>query len=431
MAVDKAASIPTTIALERKIAELEKKVAEGGDKNKDDRLVAEAMAILESVKVPTQSEMQYRLQRAVEVGELDPIQAQQILADPNMWDKVQAPPETKAAQYKVMERLGQIAEAGGLDAQARARLERIAAEEGMQERGAREAIMQQAAQQGRAGGGLDLAQRLIAQQGSAGRRSMRDTEVAAEAERRALEALMAQGQMAGQIRGQEVGEQERQAAARQAIQQFNVANMLGQQEANIGRRMVAQADKIQEARDVRDMNLQTAQTEQMRKADLPAQQFGMQMQKATPQADIKVKQASDWKATSIADANRASQEAQQAAANKTTKRNTMLSTAGSVIGALAMFSDEKMKEDARPVDKMDVDDFLSNLTGYKYKYKGDDAEKMGVMAQDLEQTPSGAEMVLDTPAGKMVDTAELLNGLLATNINLNERLKELEKKYAK
>lgn len=391
--------------------------------------VQQALDFLDSVKVPTTSEMQFRLQRAVEVGELTPIEAQEILATPDMWEQLTISPEVKQAQYRVLNRLGEIAKQGGLDAQARARLERIASDEAMKERGSREAIIQQAAQQGRAGGGLDLAQRLMAQQGSAQSRALRGTEVAAEAERRALEALMAQGQQAGQMRGQEFGEQERVAAAKQAINQFNVANQLAQQEANIGRQMEAQKDKLAEKRRVADFNISQADDEAVRRSEIAQQRYQMEMQKALPKADIRQQQASQWRADSIAEQQRQHEEKEAARQRKSEKRKQTLSTLATI--GVAMFSDKNMKHQERPVDAFDVDNFLSGLTGYKFKYKGDDQEKMGVMAQDLEKSPEGQEMVVDTPIGKMVDPGELLNGLLATNVNLNDRVKELEKKYGK
>lgn len=420
MAID--TGVTTYEKMQARLAELEKKLSEGGDMSKEDKLVQEALRLIQNVPVPSRSEMELKLGRAVELGQLDPIQAQQILADETMWKDFAAPPELKAQQYKVLDKLGQIADAGGLDMQAKARLEKIAMEEGQAERGAREAIMQKAAAQGRAGGGLDLAQRLISQQGAATRASSRGTEVAAEAEKRALEALMQQGQMAGQMRSQETDEQARLAQARQAIQQFNVANMLSQQESNIGRQMEAQKAALAEKQRVQELNLAAQQAEAARRAEIPTEQYGMQMQKAGTQADIKVGQASNWQAAQEAQAQR---DAEAAQAKKDRKSQLV---GGLIAAGGAILSDENAKEGAVPVNNADVDDFLAKITGYKYRYKGDDEQVGGVMAQDVARSEMGQGMVHDSPEGKVIDTNKMVGAMAASVANLNERLKMLEDK---
>jgi hypothetical protein len=74
------------------------------------------------------------------------------------------------------------------------------------------------------------------------------------------------------------------------------------------------------------------------------------------------------------------------------------SAAGGGLGALfSLFSDRRLKKDIKKIGKMD----RSGLPIYSFKYKGDDAPRIGVMAQDVEKKipqavthhPSGYKMV--------------------------------------
>ena len=50
------------------------------------------------------------------------------------------------------------------------------------------------------------------------------------------------------------------------------------------------------------------------------------------------------------------------------------------------------------------------------------------MAQDLERSEAGRDLVEDTPRGKMVDYGRALPLLLASAARLNDRLDKLESK---
>lgn len=93
-------------------------------------------------------------------------------------------------------------------------------------------------------------------------------------------------------------------------------------------------------------------------------------------------------------------------------------------------SDINLKEDIKDGDAK-LDDFLNKLTAYEYEYK--DPEKHGAgkrispMAQDLEKSELGKQMVIDTPEGKLVDYGKGLGTIVAALAHLNEKLEELKK----
>jgi hypothetical protein len=67
------------------------------------------------------------------------------------------------------------------------------------------------------------------------------------------------------------------------------------------------------------------------------------------------------------------------------------------LGALSIFSDERMKEDVEKVGELNND-----LPVYKYRYKGEPTTQIGLMAQDVEEKNPAA--VSTHPSGmKMVD----------------------------
>lgn len=100
----------------------------------------------------------------------------------------------------------------------------------------------------------------------------------------------------------------------------------------------------------------------------------------------------------------------------------------STIG-LTVLSDERKKEAIKDADS-EIERFLSALEAKKYNYKDGDKEgrgkKVGVMAQDLEETAVGNSFVKDTPEGKKVDYGQGLGAMMASLASLNKRLQSLE-----
>ena len=127
-------------------------------------------------------------------------------------------PRLKRYQMSAIEDLRNLYSQGGLDANARARLDEIRRREDTQARGAREAITQNARARGVGGG--SLVDQLINAQSSADRRSAADTQVSADAENRAMRALLDSANLSGDVRGQDF----QKMSALDAIKRFNAQN---------------------------------------------------------------------------------------------------------------------------------------------------------------------------------------------------------------
>lgn len=74
---------------------------------------------------------------------------------------------------------------------------------------------------------------------------------------------------------------------------------------------------------------------------------------------------------------------------------------------------------------------LDELQPYAYRYtpeSGQDPTKQryGIMAQDLERSPMGSSLVIDTPKGKAIDVPQATGANLAAAADLHQRVKALE-----
>ena len=107
---------------------------------------------------------------------------------------------------------------------------------------------------------------------------------------------------------------------------------------------------------------------------------------------------------------------------------TLLQAGGQTVAAAA--SDERLKRDIVDADEQ-VDEVLANLSPKAYSYKDEKygvGPRVGIMAQDLERSTLGREIVIDTSEGKMLDVNKALSLALAAVARLDARVRDLEDK---
>lgn len=102
---------------------------------------------------------------------------------------------------------------------------------------------------------------------------------------------------------------------------------------------------------------------------------------------------------------------------------------GAASAGAALVSDRNLKTDIAD-GKKDTEGFLEAVRAHRFRYKGDDTEHLGVMAQEIEKAPGGKGMVRETPIGKAIDVPQAVGRLLAASSTLHERIKKLEAKRA-
>lgn len=374
-----------------------------------DKYASQATELFKGLDVPDIESQKLFLQQYVEAGQLSPEQAEAALIEMNAYDDMELDSTGKQAQLAALNQLSEIGNEGGLNASDRAKLQGIQTQEQTQARGAREAILQNAAARGASGSGLEMLAQLQNAQDAATRASTRDLDVAAMAQDRALQALQSAGQLGGNINQQQFGQQKDIANSKNEIAKFNAANTQQVGLSNVAGNNAAQAKNLENRQNISNANVDTANKQQQYNKGLIQQQFQNQMAKASGQAGAIGNQAN------------------QANMNRQADQQLFGTLVGA--GATAAASDENVKENVEPFD---AGSFLDSLTGYKYDYKNPSRDgqgkQVGIMAQDLEKEVP--QMVDDTDQGKMVDYSPSKAGgpIFAGLSDLHERLKRLEGK---
>jgi hypothetical protein len=152
------------------------------------------------------------------------LQAEGREQDPTELKGISSDPRLREAQMNALQSLIDIGEGGGMTAQERADLDRMRGEVDRRNQAQLGAIKQNMAMRGMGGSGLELMLQQQAAQDAASRDNDATLAIDAMGKQRALDALLSAGQMGGDIRGQEFGEQAQVGSAQDIINQFNTGN---------------------------------------------------------------------------------------------------------------------------------------------------------------------------------------------------------------
>lgn len=323
------------------------------------------------------------------------------------------------ARLRALNKLEGVADSGET-AQGEADRARMIGDSGMRDKAARDAIL--AREQEMSGGnntGRRLADQLLNSQAGSDRRAMGDLGVQANLEGSRLSALQGIGSMGSGL----TADQQRQQEARDRIAQFNNQNQSSRDFANnatANQTLLGRDDRARE-------NLNLRNQQQQMNNDLSQQRFqnqaGVAQGKAGQQASFgqNMQQNSQFNAGLTSQNNQFGQQMQA--------QYAQMGMQGLGAAASAMESDKRAKTGIEKAE-LDIEDFLNSLTGYRYKYKDPFSEfatpgtKVGIMAQDIENTLPGQSIVKETDNGKVIDTKEAVNPILASLGNINERLKK-------
>lgn len=179
----------------------------------------------------------------------------------------------------------------------------------------------------------------------------------------------------------------------------------------------------------------------MRQAMEAGQQMQMGMARESAAAKLQEQRAADQSIAQQAQARRSTglQADQANISNSMQSQQQQAQTLGSIGTAMGL-SDENMKKDKKPSEDSSkiISEFMDALKSYTYEYKKNskqpegkptpEGEVNGIMAQDLEKSELGKQMVTDTENGKVVDFAQGMAPLFAAIAELNKRTKKLEGK---
>ena len=322
------------------------------------------------------------------------------------------------ARMRALSQLEGVADTGET---ARAAADRAAfeSETGMRDRAGREAILSR--EQEMAGGnntGRRLADQLLVSQGGADRRAMGDLNTQAQLEGSRMNALQGIGQMGAGL----TGDTQRSQQARDMINQFNLQR---QDQRDFSNNSIANQTLLgRDQRGMQNLDLRNAQ-----------QQANNQQRQQTFQNHANVTAGSTGQNANFGNSMQQGGQfaaSQQQQNNQFQQQQNMAQNQqhmGMAAGAAAAMgiSDKNAKKNIKQ-DDFDTQDFLDKITGFKYEYKDPfkhgSGERLGVMAQDLQGSKAGNQIVKPTEDGLAIDSTAAVSPILASLGQINERLKE-------
>lgn len=239
-------------------------------------------AALEAVKnVPLPVLKEYYPELYKQVVSLNPEMETAVNLGPSAMAGISTDPAMRQAQLNALSKLQEVGNAGGRDAQFLADQSRLENDINTNLKGQQDAIMQNLATRGMAGGGSELVARQMAAQGASNQQAQMAMEAKAQAQQRALQALMQSGQLGGQMQAQDFAQQSAKAQAQDAIAKFNAANQQQVISNNVGAKNNAQQWNATQAQNIANQNVGLGNEAKQYNLNLDQRRFDNEMSKAT------------------------------------------------------------------------------------------------------------------------------------------------------
>lgn len=201
------------------------------------------------------------LEKYKQAGILTPQMEDYIKTGPSEVSQIGEDSQLRNAQLAALQQMSQRS-SQGLTASDRAALNQERANTQTDIEAKRQQILQQAQQRGQAGGGQELAAQLMASQSGANNESAASDRLAAMAQQNAMSAAASMGQLGSQVRQQDFGVNEAKAQAADQMNRFNVQNQLSQQQRNVAAGNAGQQFNLQNAQNVSNANVNQSNQEQ-------------------------------------------------------------------------------------------------------------------------------------------------------------------------
>ena len=212
------------------------------------------------------------------VAQMNPELETAVNLGPSATAGIATDPALRQAQMNALSKLESIG-LGGQSAEDQARMANITNDINTNLQGQQGAIMQNLAQRGMSGGGSELAQRSMAAQGAANRQASMAMDAKAQAERRALDAIMQSGQLGGQMQSQDFQQQQAKAQAADAISRFNAQNQQNVIGSNVGAKNQAQMYNAGQQNQTAAQNTESRNQAQQRNLNLEQQKYENELRK--------------------------------------------------------------------------------------------------------------------------------------------------------
>ena len=253
-------------------------------------LAQQSVNDLNAIGVPPEQAMQITLQKMQSAGMLTPELEQAITQGNTELKNISTDPRLQDAQMQALDELRQRG-AGGYTVADRAALQQGLDQVNAQERGNRQAIMQDMAARGMSGSGAQLASELSNQQNAAQNANQVGLGVAGQGYNNAMQALAQSGQLAGQMQNTSFGQQAQVASAQDVINRMNTQAQQQAQAANVQAQNAAQQWNLANQQNISNANTGLANEQEMYNKNLAQQNFQNQLGLAQAKAGARAGQA--------------------------------------------------------------------------------------------------------------------------------------------
>lgn len=248
----------------------------GKDDNSSDyyqKMLEEA----QKIPLPELKQMNPELYKAV--VQLNPELEQNVVLGPSATEGIALDPRNKQAQMQALSKLMDITSNNGEDVQFKADSSRLQNDVNANLQGNTAAIQQNMAARGLSGGTSELLSKQLAAQQAANRQAQMGMDLHAQAQQRALSAIMNQGQIAGQIDQADFNQQNTKAQSQDAISRFNAQNLQNVNSQNTQNKNQALQWNAQNTQSTSNSNVGVKNAAQQYNNNLPQQQFDNQLKK--------------------------------------------------------------------------------------------------------------------------------------------------------
>ena len=247
----------------------------------------------EAIGIPSAEAQKVALEQYRQAGILTPELEEAILQGQSEMGGISTDPEFKNAQMQALSSLQGIGKSGGLTLDDLAQQEKLMSNISADQKGSREAILQNAQARGGYGSGAALAAQLMEQQAGAGRAHDVGLQTAGNAQKRALDAIAGAGSLGTSLESQYFGEAADKATAQDAINQWNAQNSAATQARNVTSKNTAQATNLTNTQSIQNANVDIRNKQETDNAALLQKQFENQMGLAAGKSNARAGQATN------------------------------------------------------------------------------------------------------------------------------------------
>lgn len=243
-----------------------------------------ALQAIQGVSVPDTEDLQFRIEKLVESGVLSPEQARTYLQSPSAFATQDIDQTGARAQGQSIADLLNAAHAGGLSPEGEDATQQITRDLNTQEKGQRDAILQNQAARGALTSGQTLAAQLEANQTDASNANQRGLGTAADAHTQMLNELTSAGSLGGNLQGQKNAQGNVVSSAVDAINRFNTAQQQGQENLNVSNRNSAAEMNLKNKQDISNANTTNTNNHALQQSQIPQSLFEDNLAKASAEA---------------------------------------------------------------------------------------------------------------------------------------------------